>query len=245
MPAGTLPECISIRFEPDPPETGSDCLGWDIDLCLVVDGRRAMAPCMEAVKETILRIPGRFMETARSSRPGLGSLRARLLVFRDFACDGEKALEDTGFYTLTMDPEGEGAFREAVRKIRAESRAGRPGSGLEALALAMGSDWAIPAMNCRHVIFLFTNGPAMPLGNSFSKASPFYPPDLPVSLARMWQGWESAACADWSRLFLFAPPVSPWTELRDWDRTLLLQPAAETWPGETDLDALFGRVLSS
>ena len=89
-------------------------------------------------------------------------------------------------------------------------------NSLEALALAMKSDWVKTEGIRRHVIILATDGPAKPLGEC--KDCPGYPAGMPASydeLVALWDGMEERQ----KRLLIFAPDVSPYSEMIDLRQT--------------------------
>ena len=142
-------------------------------------------------------------------------LRIKVIVFRDFSYDGDDAIKESRFFNL---PDETAEYEAFVNDIVADGGGELPESSLEALHLAMHSDWVTPAdgFRTRHVIVMFTDAPAHRLDDADyrEKASenPLYPKDCPSNLAGLideYNNMDERA----RRLFIFAPNNEPWPEL--------------------------------
>ena len=135
------------------------------------------------------------------------NLRVRFILFRDYRCDNDPMVESK-FFNIDTEYEDAISFLEAQPYPSGGGDAAE--NSLEALALAMKSDWVKTPGVRRYVIVLMTDGHAKPLGEC--KECPGYPADMPASydeLLALWNGMENRT----KRLILFAPNVSPYTDM--------------------------------
>ena len=172
-----------------------------IDMTSDMTARESLVEFMKMGKEN-------FRESlTKDGCGGPDNLRVRFVLFRDYGCDNDPMVESKFF---NIDTE----YGDAISFLEAQPYPSGGGdmaeNSLEALALAMKSDWIKTEGIRRHVIILATDGPAKPLGEC--KDCPGYPADMPASydeLVALWNGMEPRA----KRLLLFAPDVSPYTDM--------------------------------
>lgn len=188
-----------------------DSYAVDIVFCLDVTG--SMYPIVDRLKEGVLTLPKRLAETAAAGDKAIGELRVRFVAYRDFRDNPADALQECRFFTL---PAQVGEFETAVRDLEAAGGGDEPESGLEALAVALGSDWSRGA-NRRHLVVVLTDASAHPLG--VGRTAPDYPPTAPPTLDDLAADWVSRDPGI-SRLLLFAPPTTPWQGMTGWRDTV-------------------------
>ena len=82
-----------------------------------------------------------------------------MVVFRDYKCDGDRAMEESPFFELPTDNE---EFSSYLDSVKASGGCGEDANGLEALYFAMKSDF-VTGKNDRQVIVLFADTTAIPL----------------------------------------------------------------------------------
>ncbi|GAB2606751.1 hypothetical protein Aab01nite_01930 [Paractinoplanes abujensis] len=188
-----------------------DAYAVDIVFCLDVTG--SMYPIVDRLKEGVLTLPKRLAEAAAVGDKAIGELRVRFVAYRDFRDNPADALQESRFFRM---PAQAGELETAVRDLEAGGGGDEPESGLEALAVAFGSDWCAGA-NRRHLVVVLTDASAHPLG--VGRAAPDYPPAAPATLddlAAVWVGSNPEA----SRLLLFAPATTPWAGMTAWRDTV-------------------------
>ncbi|MET0423511.1 MAG: VWA domain-containing protein [Actinoplanes sp.] len=133
------------------------------------------------------------------------------MAYRDFRDNPADALQQSPFYAV---PEQVGEFESFVRRLIAGGGGDEPESGLEALAVAFGSDWA-GGPDRRHIVALLTDASAHPLG--VGRGASTYPPGVPVTLDDLRAPLADAT----KRLLLFAPGTTPWNVIAaDWDHVV-------------------------
>lgn len=151
------------------------------------------------------------------------NLRIKVIVFRDFYVDDKYALEESRFFTL---PEEKRDFHDFVSKIKAGGGGDEPESGLEALTVALRSDFVREGDKRRHIIVLFTDASAHEYEQQADGIPSNYPANMFRSLGDLYQAWGSGQDAlgtygrssrlmekEAKRLVLFAPSVYPWNNI--------------------------------
>ncbi|MBQ3016459.1 MAG: VWA domain-containing protein [Clostridia bacterium] len=196
---------------------GGQGLDYHVDLIMCIDGTRSMYKIINDVKAKALSFHPMFVEEMEAAGKSVQQLRVKLIVFRDYGCDSEPMLESP-FFTLGGDIDESAEFHEFASSVEAIGGGDIPENGLEAIALAMKSDWSNRGAVRRHVIMVHTDAPALDLG--VRAGAPGYPDDIPTSLPELRELWESQELEDRAkRLILFTPDTEPWTNLINWSQT--------------------------
>ena len=174
------------------------------------------------------------------------SFRVRIVGFRDFRVDPE-AIFESRFYQVPEEYEELFAF---IRGVWAHGGGDLPESGLEAISLALKSDWTTEGMKQRHVVLMFTDAAALPLGTGSDK--PGYPAGMPADLAQLGAWWEGADQTftgtykpKAGRLIAFAPNAEPWTSLETWNRYWPTYSNAGTGLSEVDMETVYDLLVGS
>ena len=96
-------------------------------------------------------------------------------------------------------------------------------NALEAISLALKSDWTTGGVFRRHIVTVATAAPVSTLGEK--KECEGYPVEMPRDLTELQQLWEGVREYDnstfspkASRLIAFVPYESPWVEMQDFCR---------------------------
>ncbi len=197
---------------------------YKIDLVLCVDCTGSMGPVLGMVKDHAAHIHEDIAEYMSYQRKPLSGLRARVVAFRDYYAAGAPAMLESRFFDL---PGEAAAFREFVALLHASEGGNEPEeSGLEALALAIRSPWALDAdRSRRQVIVVWTDDAAHRLERAdFRTPAHAYPRErVPQSLNELTDWWNTTDYIDPAgrRLLLFAPAVYPWREIAaQWEETV-------------------------
>lgn len=199
----------------------------DIVLCIDLTG--SMTPIIDQIKKLSTTFYDKLIENMRSTCGRLiHQLRVKVIGFRDFYCDGKYALEESEFFNL---PEQTDEFRNFVEKMEAKGGGDEPENAMEALALAMKSDWVTTenynTEKIRNVIILFTDASAHPLEKDAGSKPADYPKGIPATYQELYDAWNNpqGTCEGGSgynmdpraeRLIIFAPEDAyPWTDISD------------------------------
>jgi hypothetical protein len=220
-----------------------------VDVAMVIDATGTMEPIITNIKNNAKNLYDEILKKMEEENIDEFELRVKVIPFRDYAYDGNEAMADSGFFKL---PEENDAFYDYVSKIEAKGGGDYPESALEAMALAMRSDWTTHGDLQRHVILVFTDAPAVPLQDPERTKNPMYPANMPKDLNElgdMWMG-ESQELGGMpsprsARLGIFAPNVEPWSDMQAWNRTWEFFPHEGLGLREIDINMvtdLFGNV---
>lgn len=212
-----------------------------IDIAIIVDDSERMQINREEIIKFILRLANNLINDMKEkNRFLIKELRIKIILFRDFAIDGEMAFADSGFFSIPYD---KNILEEYVSKISMYGGGKYANCALEALALAMKSDWTTNGDSRRHIIFLMTNSSAWPLGDVCQTKSPYYPSNMPQNideLNAMWDGTseniQGMPLDRGERLVLVVPNIHPWIDLQIWNN---VWPCFLKYDKEILLDSLY------
>ena len=194
---------------------------YSVDMVFCIDCTGSMDNVIDIVKNNALNFYQDVTTTMAEKDKHISQLRVRVVAFRDYMADGDKAMLVTDFFKL---PEQAEAFQRCVQSIKAEGGGDDPEDGLEALAYAIKSNWNPEGMKKRQVIVVWTDAETHPLG--FGKRSPNYPSGMAESLQELsawWGGAQQKGFIDQNakRLVLYAPDAPEWSTIsRNWDKTV-------------------------
>lgn len=224
-------------------------LKYAVDIVLCVDATGSMGPILNNVKHSALSFPNRLAQEMASKGRGISSLRLKVIAFRDFGDNADDAIVESPFFTV---PDEINRFEETVRALTPHGGGDEPESGLEALALAMASKWETGLDRRRHVIVLFTDASAHPLGDPRQTSARTYPRTIPSSLDDLFTQWghgqsRRALMEDSAkRLLIFAPEKYPWGDIADdWNNTLFFPSAAGEGLEEFEMDEIIATIANS
>lgn len=188
----------------------------ETDIVYVIDTTAAMAPIIDDVKDTIIRFGDIVRSGFKDYRNRDVRLRTRLITFTDYAYDGWDALMQTDFFDHDL-PDERAAFEKAVRDIKCSKYSGeRVGNGLEALYVAMMSDWAPTGperdrrrVECDQVTVLISNSYPLHLQER-KNAHGYCSDEFPPNTDELQYFWDSH---DWQ---------NPVTKLLRYKKNLIL-----------------------
>ena len=234
-----------------------DIGGWSyhVEIAVVLDATASMKPIMEEVKDNVLKFYRKLVEAMKKEGEEISVMRIKVITFRDFAYDDDKALEESRFFNLPDENED---FHDYFEQIQAFGGGNGTSNALEALAVAMRSDWTtekIPGVRRRHIILLYTSSETVPLkdarvpeGAKISRVdNPLYPENMPANLMElgdMWEGMsqELGGMPDMRsrRMMLFVPNSQPWNEVV-WCQSCSWFSEAGIGITDDDIDMILGK----
>ena len=196
----------------------------NIDVVFCIDGTGSMSPCLANVKSNARRFHMEFVSAMTDLGSEIDSMRIKIIVFRDYECDGDQSMVESPFFELPTDTAD---FEKFLADITATGGGDGPENGLEALYYAMKSDFTTGAKD-RQVIVLFTDAEALDLGKR--AGCPGYPSDM-VDKAGLISTWSCTA-QDSSlklrernkRLVMFAPSGTKYQTLKSELNRSLFEP---------------------
>ena len=181
----------------------------------------SMYPILDAVKENALNFYQDFCNALEAKHKHVSQLRIKIVAFRDFEADKDKAMLATDFFSL---PEESEDFEAVIRSIIPDGGGDDPEDGLEALAYAMKSDWCSGSEKKRHVIVIWTDDGTHELGQA--RHLPNYPKSLARDFNELTEWWGNEYHMGMmdqhaKRLLMFAPEKPWWTTIaNNWNQVL-------------------------
>jgi len=193
-------------------------ISYDIVLC--VDCTGSMGHVLDLLKDKSAVLAADIVSKGARKGIDVAEIRLRVIAFRDYRYDGSKAMLTTGFLTL---PAQNTEFSSFISKLHSSGGGDEPESGLEALNIAMSSDWKTDGGKRRHVIVVLTDASAHRLEDRVGeRISTFYPRSLAKNFDELTDLWEGNGklfpVSSWRRLLLFCPDVYPWIDVsNNWE----------------------------
>ncbi len=217
---------------------------WNVEIVHCIDATENMENHIERVKGRVLTISERLRNSFNERGKFVDTIRTKVITFRDYSCDDEAMLKSP-FFSL---PEQYSGFVNSVLSIRTKGGSGVYRNGLEALALAMRSDWRIQPHRYRQIIMLWTNGYAYPLDAKITKV-PHYPTGMPKNFDAITDEWHEPfglmKCKA-KRLILFAPECYPWSDISNICDWVIYAPTpAGDGLLEVDFDMITDRIVNN
>lgn len=220
--------------------------GYSVDICMLIDKTGSMGPIINEVKNNALSFYPKFVDAMQEHDKDVTSLRVKVIAFGDYKCDAEPMVESQ-FFTL---PEENDKLKAFVDGIKAAGGGDIPENALEALALALKSDWVETPGKKRQAIMIFTDAPALALGDRSD--CPSYPAGMPADLAELgswWEGTNQGFAGSYSpsagRLIAFVPNAEPWSDLQAWNRYWPVFSPAGTGLSDVDLAEAIDLMVAS
>lgn len=224
-------------------------LQYAVDIVMCIDATGSMSSALDHVKESALSFHTRLSKVMHDKGKAISQLRLRVIAFRDFGDRADDAIEATDFLVL---PDQSAEFDRFVRGLRPTGGGDAPESGLEAVALAIQSPWERGLDRRRHVIVVFTDAPAHPLGSPDQMRAHTYPQSIPRSMNQLLEQWGPAQGGAFvmdnsaKRLLLFAPEETPWVEIESaWNNTLYFPSEAGQGLEEYEMDEIIDTIANS
>lgn len=215
-------------------------LSYAVDIVFCIDVTGSMDPIIDAVKTNALRFYDDVQTNLVAKGKNVDELRVRVVAFRDLAADGEAAIQESPFYRL---PDERSAFSGFVDGLVAEGGGDAPESGLEAVALAMNSQWTNRGDRRRQVVVVWTDQPAKPLDPALVPADlqSRVPGDF-SALTDVWEDTQGRLGASSKRLILFAPDGPGWSDISAVWENVVHHPS-QAGGGLSDVD--YGTIIDS
>ena len=205
-------------------------MDYKVDIVMCIDITGSMQDCIDTVKSRALQFWPDLQEALKAASKNVSDVRVKVIGFRDFEADGSSALEESRYFNLSeqgsSDPE---EYKQFVNNLVADGGGDAPENSLEALSLAIQSDWVQTGDRRRHIIVMFTDASAHKLEDA-NRSNPYYPENMPASLEELTDIWLTPASGQTSkiklkqpakRLIIFAPQMYPWPEIYEsWNQVV-------------------------
>ena len=232
-------------------------MDYKVDIVMCIDITGSMQDCIDTVKNRALQFWPDLKEALAAASKNVSDVRVKVIGFRDFEADGDGALEISRYFNLSdqgsSDPEDYKAF---VNGLVAAGGGDEPENSLEALALAIQSDWVQTGDKRRHVIVMFTDASAHKLEDA-NRSNPNYPENMPESFEDLTDVWMTPSSGQQGgtktklkqpakRLIVFGPEVYPWPELYEsWDQVVYNPSKAGTGLDDVSYEDIINAIVGS
>jgi hypothetical protein len=206
-----------------------------------------MQHLIDQVKRNALRFYEDLVKVMTHKQKAIDSLRVKVIAFRDFYVDGDRSLKVSLFYKL---PEESEAFAAFVKGLKADGGGDDPETSLEALALALKSEWldVSDTAKGRQVVVMWTDTSSHPLERQKDSKPPIYPEGMPADFNALTDWWEGAGyvTATAKRLLVYAPDVYPWNNIAEhWSNTVHYPSQAGHGLETVDYSAILDAIANS
>lgn len=188
-------------------------LKYNVDIVMCIDCTGSMGDLLSTVKTNALKFYPDLKKACEEKDKNIDQLRIKVIAFRDYNADGANGMHETKFFDIPNEEEN---FKSYVNDLVADGGGDEPENGLEAVALAMNSDWTKGGDRRRHIIIVWSDASAHPLESPLTKNS-FYPAGMPANFDELTDWWEDEQSGKMNksakRLLIFAPDATPWSEM--------------------------------
>lgn len=194
---------------------------YNVDMVFCIDATGSMGPVIDTVKKNALNFYSDVAKVMAKKDKIINSMRIRVIAFRDYLADTDKAMMATNFFKL---PDQAIEFEKCINSIEAAGGGDEPEDGLEALAYAIKSDWIKEGTKKRNVIVLWTDASTHEIG--YGSAAPNYPKGMAKSFSELTSWWGDSQNQTFisdaaKRLVLFAPSKPYWDQVTNtWNNVI-------------------------
>ena len=213
-----------------------------VDIVMCIDATGSMLPLLDTVKKNALNFYRDLMRTMAEKDKVVHGVRVKIIAFRDFLADGKNAIVESAFFSL---PDESKEFESFVNKITPFGGGDDPEDGLEALAIAINSNWTKNGDKRRHIIIMWTDEGTHELGfgkkpengkdlpklcgiseNQIRENVKYYPQNMARNYDELTDWWGDEGLPgkidnESKRLLLYAPSKEYWTNIfKDWNNVV-------------------------
>lgn len=219
-------------------------ISYTVDIVMCIDGTGSMGHLIDDVKASALRFHSDLQKVMHEKSKHIHQMRVRIILFRDFAADGNNAFVESPFYIL---PGQESQFAAFINGIVADGGGDEPENALEALDVAMRSVWTTEGDRKRQIIVMWTDASAHPLEKAYTSNSQ-YPANMARSFNDLTDRWESGEYINDNakRLIIYAPGSYPWNIIgNEWSNSIHYESKAGKGLEEFEFNTIIDAIASS
>lgn len=221
-------------------------LSYNVDIVMCIDCTGSMGPLLNVVKGNALKFYPDVKAACEEKNKQIDQLRIRVIGFRDSNCDKEKSFEDSGFLNI---PEQEAEFKSFVNNLVDDGGGDEPECGLEAIAMALNSEWTKGGDKRRHIVVAWSDAPTHPLEEPSTKTA-YYPQGMPANFDELTDWWEDAQMGKMEktakRCIIFAPDAASWTDMGlNWTNTIQHSSKGGEGLSDVDYETIIASIVNS
>ncbi|MCB9234181.1 MAG: VWA domain-containing protein [Bacteroidia bacterium] len=220
-------------------------LRYTVDIVMCIDSTASMKHLIDQVKNNAIGFYADLKGVMEAKSKSIDQLRVKVISFRDYFHDGKNAMIESEFFNLPAEQE---RFVTFVSAIRASGGGNLPENGLEAIALAMKSDWSVHGDKKRHIIVVWTDASTHPLEKDAGRKPRYYPSDMVKNLNELTDLWEDnpALHASTKRLIIYAPDKFAWSDISShWSNTIQYPSTAGYGLSSLDYQTILDAIANS
>lgn len=221
-------------------------LKYNVDIVMCIDCTGSMGHLLDLVKTNALKFYPDLREACEEKGKNIDELRIKVIAFRDYNADGADGMHETKFFNI---PDEESEFKAYINGLTPDGGGDEPENGLEAVALAMKSDWTKGGDKRRHVIIVWSDASAHPLESPLTKNS-YYPNGMPANFDEITDWWEDEQGGKMNksakRLLIYAPDAQPWSDMGlNWSNAIHHPAKAGEGLDDIDYETILASVVNS
>lgn len=231
-------------------------MDYKVDIVMCIDVTGSMQGCIDTVKERAKKFWPDLQEGLKKAKKDVSEVRVKVLAYRDFSVDADKALQQSEFFRLSdQGSDDDERYKQFLDGLVADGGGQIPESSLEILGMAIkDTDWVQTGDRQRHIIIVFTDAPAWKLEDGVGKDNPLYPKNGPTKmeeLSALWMpvgqtGPRTKLKQAAKRLIIFAPSEQPWTDIRNsWNQVSGAETEAGSGLDEVKYDEILNAIIGS
>ncbi len=220
---------------------------YSVDLVFCIDVSGSMRSILDRVKENAISFYEDVQKNLTAKGKHVDQLRVRVIAYRDLAHPAETPMEESPFFTLPTEQE---AFSAFVQRLTPAGGGDEPESGLEAVSLAINSEWTTVGDRRRQVLVVWTDAATQPLAGEGGATAPEelatrVPKDF-SALTDLWENEQGVMGLNSKRLILFAPDGSGWSDISSvWENVVHHPSKAGAGLSDVDYDTILDSIGNS
>lgn len=228
--------------------SGQQGFSCAVDIVLCIDLTGSMAPAIDMVKANALKLHGDIRESLAKKDRDVTQLRIKVIGFRDVEFDDEPFVLSDWFVL----PEAATSFENFVNRLVPDGGGDEPESALDALSLAIQSDWTRECDRQRHIVVLWTDAtPKPPSGGTIGSVPTVLTPFIASSFEELSDTWNDPQGGgtlkpNAKRLLLFAPDCEAWDNIHaNWEEALHFPSRAGEGLSDTNYNVIIDTLANS
>lgn len=179
-----------------------------IDIVFTIDATKSIGPFINKIKDFILSFDTQLRNVFQYTSYVIKEFRVKIIIVHKYDEETNCIFKQSKFFKL---PEEQKNFYDFVSRIEVYG-VDDPKNGLEALALAMQSDFTKKGDRRRHVIILFTNNSAQIISQQIDDTDSKHDSNTHMNINTLYDIWKNIN--DYGkRIIMFAPDTNPWSEI--------------------------------
>ncbi len=199
----------SSKANPDKRKLKLDPHSYSLDIVMCIDATGSMGSLLNGVTKKSTKFYEDLKSKMKLYDKHTEKIRVRVIAYRDYYANSQ-AMISSEFFNL---PEESSSYKKELKKIKALGGGDSPESGLEALSLAINSDWNMKGDYLRQIIVFWTDADAKALDDPKRKTCKKYPSGIPKDFAELSELWKTKI--ETASIVLFAPKTKFWTKINE------------------------------